>query len=175
MQQLICQMPRVKGVPQQQETLYKDNMHDCLSRCYVITKLYNSTFKINVPSFKDFCIKTNELILTSFNNIDKDPWIYFTPSQCLNPRPSRGVLLILLLRPSRDSPPSNAADLFLSWIYLIRSPFPVFRGHILNKIFSFSKWKCQNLSMRYRFWVKSILTCLLLSWAGTRPVRGEPA
>ena len=53
-------------------------MHDCFSRLYVITKLYNSIFKVNVPLLRDFCIETNKLLLTSFNKLDGEPWIYLT-------------------------------------------------------------------------------------------------
>ena len=44
--------------------IYQDKLHDCISRLYVISKLYNSTFKINVPLFKDFCMETKRLLLT---------------------------------------------------------------------------------------------------------------
>ena len=53
-------------------------MHDCFSILYVITKLHNSTFKVNVPLLRDFCIETNKLLLTSFNKLDGEPWIYLT-------------------------------------------------------------------------------------------------
>ena len=66
----------VSQVPEE----YQEKMHDCLSRSYVITKLYNSTFKINVPLFKDFCKHTKELLLTSFNELDGESWIYLTPT-----------------------------------------------------------------------------------------------
>ena len=66
----------VSQVPEE----YQEKLHECLSRSYVITKLYNSTFKINVPQLKDFCVETKKLLLTSFNQWDEEPWIYLTPT-----------------------------------------------------------------------------------------------
>ena len=48
---------------------YQEKMHECLSRSYVISKLYNSTYKINIPLFRDFCLDTKKLFLTSFNEM----------------------------------------------------------------------------------------------------------
>ena len=47
----------VSQVPEQ----FQDKLHDCISRGYAIVKLYNSSEKINVPVFKDFCFTTKKL------------------------------------------------------------------------------------------------------------------
>ena len=54
-------------------------LHECLTRSYVILKLYNSTHLINVELYKDFCTETKKLLLSSFNNSGNE-WIYFTPT-----------------------------------------------------------------------------------------------
>ena len=66
----------VSQVPEE----FQDKMHDCLSRAYVICKLYNSTYSINVPLLKEFCSQTKKLFLTSFNKLDGEHWIYLTPT-----------------------------------------------------------------------------------------------
>ena len=64
----------VSQVPEQ----FQDKLHDCISRGYAIVKLYNSSEKINVPVFKDFCFTTKKLFLTSFNDSNNKSWIYLT-------------------------------------------------------------------------------------------------
>ena len=61
-------------------TRFQEKMHDCISRVYTITKLYNSSHKIDVPSFKDFCFETRKMILESFNDTGNESWVYLTPT-----------------------------------------------------------------------------------------------
>ena len=65
----------VSAVPEK----FQKALHECLTRCYVILKLYNSMHKINVDSFKTFCVETKKCLLTSFNENEHN-WIYFTPT-----------------------------------------------------------------------------------------------
>ena len=58
---------------------YQESLHECITRCYVIMKLYNSTHLINVEAFNYFCSETKKLLLSSFNHDGKE-WIYFTPT-----------------------------------------------------------------------------------------------
>ena len=41
--------------------------------------LYNSDYKINVESYKEFCSQTKMLIITVFNKNEKE-WIFLTPT-----------------------------------------------------------------------------------------------
>ena len=65
----------VSAVPEE----FQDSLYICLSRSYVILKLYNSSLKINVEAYKEFCYETKRLFLTSFNGNEED-WIFFTPN-----------------------------------------------------------------------------------------------
>ena len=58
---------------------FQKSLHECLTRLYVICKLYNSTYFINIEGFKDFCLETKLLLLRSFTNNNKS-WIFFTPT-----------------------------------------------------------------------------------------------
>ena len=53
-------------------------LHECLTRSFVILKVYNSSYNINVEAYKDFCSETKKLLLTSFN--ENEGWIFFTPT-----------------------------------------------------------------------------------------------
>ena len=46
---------------------------------YVICKLYNATYFINIKGFKDFYLETKLLLLRSFTKNNKS-WIFFTPT-----------------------------------------------------------------------------------------------
>ena len=59
---------------------FQEKMHDCISRVYTITKLYNSSHKIDVPTFKDFCFETKRILLESFNDTSNESWVYLTPT-----------------------------------------------------------------------------------------------
>ena len=63
-------------------TNFQEKMHDCISRVYTITKLYNSSHKIDVPSFRIFCSDTKKIILESFNEPEpcEQSWVYLTPT-----------------------------------------------------------------------------------------------
>ena len=50
---------------------FQKSLHECLTRLYVICKLYNSTYFINIEGFKDFCLETKLLLLRSFTNNNK--------------------------------------------------------------------------------------------------------
>ena len=63
----------VSAVPEE----FQDSLHKCLTRSYVILKLYNSTHKINVEAYKEFCSETEKWLLRSFND-NEDGWIFFT-------------------------------------------------------------------------------------------------
>ena len=54
-------------------------LHECLTRSFVILKVYNSSYNINVEAYKDFCSETKKLLLTSFNE-NEGGWIFFTPT-----------------------------------------------------------------------------------------------
>ena len=58
---------------------FQEALHDCITRSYVITKLYNSTYKIDVDAYKEFCVDTKKKLLTSFNGNARS-WIYLTPT-----------------------------------------------------------------------------------------------
>ena len=65
----------VSAVPKE----FQESLHECLTRCYVIMKLYNSTYLIDVEEYKLFCSETKNVLLTSFNHNGKE-WIFFTPT-----------------------------------------------------------------------------------------------
>ena len=50
-----------------------------LTILYVICKLYNATYFINIKGFKDFYLETKLLLLRSFTKNNKS-WIFFTPT-----------------------------------------------------------------------------------------------
>ena len=53
---------------------FQESLHECLTRFYVITKLHNSIYIINIEGYKDFCLETKLLLLRSFTNNVKS-WI----------------------------------------------------------------------------------------------------
>ncbi|KAL5269144.1 hypothetical protein ACHWQZ_G002836 [Mnemiopsis leidyi] len=58
---------------------YHSNLKECISRCYTITKLYNSDMLIDVEAYRQFCKDTKRKLLTDFNG-NKTEWIYLTPT-----------------------------------------------------------------------------------------------
>ena len=58
---------------------FQDSLHECLTRAYVIIKLYNSSHSINVELYKEFCLDTKILLLTVFIENGKE-WIFLTPT-----------------------------------------------------------------------------------------------
>ena len=65
----------VSAVPKE----FQESLHECLTRCYVIMKLYNSNLLINVDAYNYFCSETKKLLLTAFNH-DGKQWIFLTPT-----------------------------------------------------------------------------------------------
>ena len=51
----------------------------CLHAC-THTILFRGTFFLHTHIFRDFCIETKKLFLTSFNEINGNSWIYLTPT-----------------------------------------------------------------------------------------------
>ena len=41
---------------------FQGSLHECLTRLYVITKLYNSTYFINIEGYKDF-LPRNKIVI----------------------------------------------------------------------------------------------------------------
>lgn len=77
--ELMSKEKNIQVLTSQVPARYQESLHELINRLYAITKVYNSTYVVDVEQYKGFCTETKTLLLTAFNE-NGIPWVFLTPT-----------------------------------------------------------------------------------------------